>query len=99
MAPERLRLREEAVDIARTFMEEDRRVATIGRGAQLLISAGALNGRQATGLAAIRDDLRAAGAVYRDEPVVVDNNLITARDIDDLAEFCRQLLAALGARA
>src|SRR5579871_5350373 len=45
-SPERLRLREEAVDVARTFMEEDRRVAVIGRGIQLLISAGALNGRQ-----------------------------------------------------
>ena len=30
-SPERLRLREEAVGVARTFMEEDRRVATVGR--------------------------------------------------------------------
>src|SRR5215813_7843576 len=44
-SPERLRLREEAVDVARTFMEEDRRVATLGHGPQLLISAGALSGR------------------------------------------------------
>src|SRR5258708_27723105 len=42
-APERLRLREQAVDIARTFMEEGRWVAAFGHGPQLLISAGALN--------------------------------------------------------
>src|SRR5947209_5948029 len=29
-APERLRLREEAIDVARTFIDEDRRVVVIG---------------------------------------------------------------------
>src|SRR5947209_105326 len=94
-SPERLRLREEAVDVARTFMEDDRRVAVIGRGIQLLISAGALNGRQATCAPAIRDDIRAAGASYRDESVVVDGNLLSCRGIDELPEFCRELVAAL----
>jgi protease I len=98
-SPERLRLREEAVDVARTFMEEDRRVAVIGRGIQLLISAGALSGRQATCAAALRDDLRAAGGSYRDEPVVADGNLLTCRGGDGLPAFCRQLMASLGARA
>jgi protease I len=98
-APERLRLREEAVDIARTFMEEGRRVAVLSRGPQLLISAGALHGRQLTSAPAIRDDLRAADASYRDESVVIDGNLISCRGADDLPEFCRQLMAALSARA
>jgi protease I len=94
-SPERLRLREEAVDVARTFMEDDRRVAVIGRGIQLLISAGALNGRQATCAPAIRDDIRAAGANYRDESVVVDGNLLSCRGIDELPDFFRQLTAAV----
>ena len=98
-ASERLRLREEAVDVARTFMDEDRRVAVIGRGIQLLISAGALNGRQATCAAALRDDVRAAGGSYRDEAVVADGNLLTCRGTDALPDFVRQLLASLGARA
>jgi deglycase len=98
-SPERLRLREEAVDVARTFIEEDRRVAVIGRGIQLLISAGALNGRQATCAPALRDDLRAAGGFYHDESVVIDGNLLTCRGGDDLPGFCRQLLASFGARA
>jgi protease I len=98
-APERLRLREEAVDVARTFMDDDRRVAVIGRGIQLLISAGALSGRQATCALALRDDLRAAGGNYRDEAVVADGNLLTCRGAEVLPEFCRQLLATLGTRA
>jgi protease I len=96
-SPEKLRLREEAVDIARTFMEEHRRVAAVGHGPQLMISAGALSGRRATCAPGIRDDLRAAGADYRDEAVVIDGNLITGRGIDDLPQFCAQLLAVLGA--
>jgi protease I len=96
-SPERLRLREEAVDVARTFMEDDRRVAVIGRGIQLLISAGALNGRQVTCAAAIRDDVRAAGAAYRDEAVVVDGNLVSCRGLDEMPDFCRQLVAAFAA--
>jgi protease I len=98
-APERLRLREEAVDVARTFMEEDRRVATIGHGPQLLISAGALSGRRVTCAPGIRDDVRAAGASYRDEGALTDGNLITGRGLDDLPAFCHELMAALGAQA
>jgi protease I len=97
-APERLRLREEAVDIARTFMDEDRRVATLGHGPQLLLSAGALNGRHATCAPGIRDDLRAAGASYHDESIVTDGNLITARGQGELPDFCRALLMPLPSR-
>jgi protease I len=97
-SPERLRLREDALDIARTFMEEDRRVASIGHGPQLLISAGALSGRRITCAPSIRDDVRAAGADYRDEGVTIDGNLISGRDNDDLPSFCHQLVAVLTAQ-
>src|SRR2546423_5077950 len=66
-SPEKLRLREEAVDIARTFMEDDRRVAMCGHGPQLLLSAGAIKGRRVTCTRALRGDLRAARAAYRDQ--------------------------------
>jgi protease I len=98
-SPERLRLREEAVDVARTFMDEDRPVAAVGHGTQLLISAGSLKGRRATSAPGIRDDLRAADASYRDEAVVQDANLLTGRANDDLPEFCRQMMAFLHTRA
>jgi protease I len=98
-APEALRLREEAVDVTRTFIEEDRRIATICHGPQLLISAGALNGRRVACAPGIRDDVRAAGANYRDEAVVVDGNLLTSRGPDDLPQFCHQLVAFLNVRA
>ena len=97
VAAERLRLREEAVDVARTFMQEGTRVAAIGHGAQLLISAGTLDGRLVTCAPGIRDDVRAAGAVYRDEAVVQDGNLLTCRGADDLPAFCHLLMRSLTA--
>ena len=98
-APQVLRLREEAVDIARTFADEDRPIAAICHGPQLLISAGVLNGRTVTCAPSIRDDVRAAGANYRDEAVVVDGSLLTSRGPDDLPQFCHQLVTLLHARA
>ena len=96
-AVEKLRQREEAVDVTRTFMQDGgSRVATIGHGAQLLISAGVLDGRAVTCDPGIRDDVRAAGAIYRDEAVLRDGNLITARSADDLPAFCQMLMASLG---
>jgi protease I len=98
-SPERLRTREEAVDLARTFMEEGRLVAALGHGPQLLISAQALDGRSVTCSPGIRDDVRATGALYRDEAVVVDGQLISGRGHGDLPQFCREIIAALSTRA
>ncbi len=81
-AAERLRLREEAVDVARTFIENGMKVAAIGHGSQLLIAAGAIDGRQVT--LAGHSRRRAAGAVYSDAAAVVDGILLTGRGPDDL---------------
>ena len=98
-SPEKLRLREEAVDLTRTFTQDGILVAAIGHGPQLLASAGALDGKSITCDPGIRDDMRFIAGAYRDEAVVVDGPMITARGNDELPEFCEQLVAALGIRA
>ncbi len=94
LACEKLRIREAAVDVVRTFAQ-DGVVAAIGHGAQVLISAGCLDGRTVTCSPGIRDDVRAAGAVYKDLPVVIDGNIVTGRGPDDLPEFCRAMIRML----
>lgn len=96
-AVEKLRLREEAVDITRTFIQEGWPVAAIGHGLQLLISAGALDGKTVTCSPGIRDDVRAVGAGYRDEAIFQDGNLLTCRGCDDLAEFNKALVRVVKA--
>ena len=96
-SPKKLRLREEAIDVTRTFIDDYRCVAVIGHAPQLLISAGAMNGRQVTCSREVRDDVRAAGGRYRDESVVHDGNLISCRGDAELPEFLRALLAGVTA--
>ena len=69
----------------------------IGHGSQVLISAQICRGRTLTGFAAIADDIRNAGGLYRDQPVVTDGNWVTARNPQDLAMFNRALLEKLAA--
>jgi protease I len=97
-SPEKLRMREEAVNLVRTFAEEGRLVAAIGHGTQLLISAGVIVNKLTTGDAGIRDDIRNADGIYRDQAVVVDSGMITSRGNPDLPAFCAQILANMPAR-
>ena len=86
-APETLRKDPKALEIARYFFEHDKPVAAICHGPQILISAGLMDGIEATGYKSIKDELLEAGAIYKDESVVIDKNLITSRDPSDLDDF------------
>jgi len=86
-SPEQLRIHDEPVAFARAFVESGKPVAAICHGAQLLISAKVLDGRTATSVKTIRDDVKNAGANYVDEALVVDGNLITSRVPGDLPQF------------
>ncbi len=91
-APETVRLDEGAVACVRAMFDRGKIVAAICHGAQVLVSAGAVRGRKLTCWQGIRDDVKAAGANFRDEEVVVDGNLVTSRMPQDLAAFCRELV-------
>lgn len=98
-APETVRLDDDALDITTTMFKAGKVVAAICHGAQILISAGVLDGRKATCWQGIQDDLKIAGAAYTDEEVVVDGHLITSRCPQDLPAFSRALMKALGSSA
>ena len=86
-APAMIRKEPKALEISRYFFEENKLVAAICHGPQILISAGLLKGRVATGYKSIAQELKDAGAIYKDVEVVVDKNLITSRQPDDLNAF------------
>jgi protease I len=86
-APERLRLDARVLDLVREFDRGEGVLAAICHGPQILISAGLLKGRRATCYVGIRDDVRLAGALYSDEPVVVDGHLVTSRKPEDIPAF------------
>lgn len=86
-APELIRIDEAALEFVKSFWATGRPVGTICHGAQVLISAGVLEGVTLTSYAGIRDDVKNAGAKYVDKPVCVDGQLISSRKPQDLPEF------------
>ena len=54
-----------------------------------------MRGRTLTGYAAIADDIRNAGGLYRDQPVVTDGNWVTSRNPNDIPLFNRAILEKL----
>lgn len=93
--PEKMRLDKDALEITRHFFKENKPVAAICHGPQVLISAGVIKGRKATCWIGIRDDIIAAGALYEDSEVVVDGNLVSSRSPSDLYAFGREMIKLL----
>jgi protease I len=87
MNPDRLRANEAAVAFVRSFVEERKPIAAICHGPWTLIEAGGVRGRRMTSWPSLRTDLENAGARWVDEPVVVDNGLVTSRKPDDIPAF------------
>lgn len=97
--PDKLRRDPRVLALTREFFEQGKLVAFICHGGWVPISAKILNGRHATGSLGIKDDLENAGAIWVDEPVVVDGNLISSRTPKDLAPFACAMVGFLAARS
>jgi protease I len=94
-APDKMRMRHAMVDLARDAMDAGKPVAAICHGPQVLISANVLRGRTLTCWPSIAVDVKNAGGLYVDKPVVEDGNLITSRKPDDVPVFSDALVRAL----
>lgn len=94
-APATLRKEQAAVAIAQDFMRRNKPVAAICHGPQILITAGVLQGRRATCYHTVAEELKAAGALYEDQEVVVDGKLVTSRQPADLPAFMRETVRLL----
>lgn len=94
-APDRMRMRHAMVDLASDAMAAAQPVAAICHGPQVLITANTLRGRTLTCWPSIAVDVKNAGGLYVDRPVVRDGNLITSRKGDDLPAFLEALITAL----
>ncbi len=93
--PDALRMDDAAVAFARDFLASGKPVAAICHGPWTLVEAGVVSGRTLTSYPSIRTDIRNAGGNVVDEEVVVDGNLITSRNPDDLPAFCRTIVEEL----
>ncbi|WP_200899161.1 tRNA (N6-threonylcarbamoyladenosine(37)-N6)-methyltransferase TrmO [Halanaeroarchaeum sulfurireducens] len=88
----------EAIDIVSTFDDDGKPIASVCHGAQLLNSAGVVEGRRLACHPSIKDDIEASGGTFVNDAGVVDDNLITARDYSDVAEWLAAVLETVETR-
>ncbi|MDD5015100.1 MAG: type 1 glutamine amidotransferase [Atribacterota bacterium] len=94
-APDKLRRYPKILDLVREVFENGGIVASICHGPWVLISANIMRGKKTAGFNSIKDDLVNAGAIYLNQEVVIDNNIITSRTPQDLPAFLPAIIAAL----
>jgi protease I len=92
MNPDKLRRNEWALHFVRAFFESGKPIGAICHGPWTLIDAGIVAGRRMTSYESIQADLKNAGAEWMDQPVVVDNGLVTSRKPDDIPAFSSKLI-------
>ncbi len=95
--PDALRTEAKAVAFIAAFVGSGKPVAAICHAPWTLIEADVVRGRHLTSWPSLRTDLQNAGAQWSDSQVVVDGNLITSRNPDDLPAFCAALTQAVAA--
>lgn len=96
--PDKLRRVPKVLELTREFDAAGKLIAQICHAGWIPISAKILKGRRVTSTPGIRDDMENAGALWFDEPVVVDAHFVSARRPPDLPAFGAALVEWLVAR-
>lgn len=94
-APDKLRRYSQVLNIIRELDKAMKPIGQICHAGWVLISAGILHGVTVTSTPGIRDDMENAGAIWKDESVVVDGHIISARRPPDLPPYGKAFVDAL----
>ena len=89
---EYMRQDKEILEFISDFNDSGKVIASICHAAQLLISAKVVDGRKISGYYSIKDDINNAGAIYTDEPAVVDGNIVSTAHYKDLGPWMKAAL-------
>ncbi len=100
-APEYLRLNDKVIAAVKHFFDTDKPVAAICHGAQILATAGVLEGRNCSAYPACAPEVTASGGNYADiaiDGAETDGNLVTAPAWPAHPAWMAQFLSVLGTR-
>ncbi|VVD84992.1 DJ-1/PfpI family protein [Pandoraea anhela] len=100
-APEYLRLNEDVLAAVRHFAQNDKPIAAICHGAQLLAAAGVIEGRECSAYPACAPEVRLAGGKYMEiaiDDAHTDGKLVTAPAWPAHPAWIAQFLSVLGTK-
>ena len=100
-APEYLRLNSRLLDVVRHFAEENKPIAAICHGAQVLTAAGVAKGKRVSAYPAVGSEVTIAGGEFVNvafDEAITDGNLVTGPAWTAHVEWLRQFLVVLGTR-
>ena len=97
-APDKLRRIPKVLQLTNRIHKEGKLVAHICHAGWIPISARIMKGFKCTSTPGIKDDLINAGAIWVNEPVVIDRNMISSRGPKDLHLFCKEIIKYLSAQ-
>ena len=89
---EKLRQEKTVLNFIHEWNSQGKTLACICHGAQLLISANVVRGKNISGYYSIKDDVINAGANYVDAPFVISDNIITCPHYKYLGQWMNQAL-------
>ena len=97
-APEFLRYDEDLRRITRAFFAENKPVASICHGIEILAAADVIRGRRVTTIPRCQYDAEFSGATYVNEPLVIDGSLFCCRFKRECAPWMKAFAAELARR-
>tara|TARA_Y100001980_G_C14487248_1_gene264816 strand:+ start:26 stop:550 length:525 start_codon:yes stop_codon:yes gene_type:complete len=92
-AMEKVRQEEKIINFISNFNKQKKIIGCICSGAQLLISAKVVKGREIAGYYSMKDDIINAGGIYTDKPAVIDDNIITTAHYKDMGPWMKEIIS------
>ncbi len=94
-APEYLRYDAELIRIVRHFFEHRKPVAVVCHGAEIVATAGVIEGKRMATVPKCRFDVEVCGATFVNEACVRDGNMVSGRTWHDNPYFMREFMKML----
>ncbi len=91
-APEYLRYDTDLIRVVKAFFKQNKPVASICHGIEILATSDVLKGKKVTTIPKCRFDATSCGGVFVTDPVVRDGNLICARGKKDISPWMKQFV-------
>jgi protease I len=87
-----------AVELIKQFNKQGKPIAAICHAPWLLLEANIVQGKTVTSWPSLQTDIRHAGARWIDQETVVEGNILTSRNPNDIPAFNQQLMTMLAQR-